>query len=74
MGMDDAFGDTQGALQPQAVAGDVCQRQEGLGRVHVAVGAPVLLGELPGAGEGFPQGTFFFAPEMRFDHLDCVCQ
>ncbi|MNS45143.1 hypothetical protein D3C72_776030 [compost metagenome] len=74
MGMDDALGNTQGALEPQAVAGDVCQGQKGLGRVHVAVGATVLLGQLPGAGEGFPQGTLLFAPEMRFEHLHRACQ
>ncbi|MNM81375.1 hypothetical protein D3C81_933770 [compost metagenome] len=74
MGMDDAFGDTQGALQPQAVASGVRHGQEGLDRVHVAVGPTVRLGQLPGAGEGFPEGTLLLAPEMRLDHLDRVCQ
>lgn len=74
MAMNDAFGDAQGALQPQALASDIGQGEEGFDRVHVAVGATVRLGRLPGTGEGFAEGALRFAPEMRDKHLHRVFQ
>lgn len=74
VGVDYPLDDTQGAVEPAGVAGDIGQGEKGLGGVHVAVGAAVGFDTAPVLGEGLEHHALFFAPEKLLDDVDRVVQ
>ncbi|MNN60345.1 hypothetical protein D3C81_1755180 [compost metagenome] len=66
--------DTQRAVEPLTVVGDVVHNQERFHGMHIGVTATVIFGGTEGFIPGLQTHLFLLAPEILLNHFDCIIQ